>query len=867
MPRPPLPIPSFMHQAGRTDRVPEPWTPVRVTGETLACWGRTHALDGHPLPARITSQSQELLARPIGLSATVDGHALRWRKCESSPVARHPHGRWASRTATGRCGKLLFTSRVTLYYDGVLRVQVEAMPLEPVDLDGLAVDIPIKRSQARFLFAPFAGAVRVDDLPARGAHGEFTPLVWTGTDEVGLGWGGASDEMWDRGDRALALLPRGNALVLRMQVVQARRRLTAPLRFEFGLQANPWRPPAPGAHRYRNVHLQRAYDLSEADLRAWYAKGARTIIYHSDWSDLHAYPETRDKARLHALVRRCHNVGLELLVYFGKELSSGAPEWPVWGENWRLMVDGRRQEHGYVPYRPPHDPAFHMCPVSGWQDFIVAGIEHVMRTYGLDGVYLDGFPSWTGPCGNALHGCGYTLADGTRRAAAPLWADRELMERVYVAVRSVKPGARVSIHANPGPCCFSAHFATDCFGGEQYGGDFRKAGLDSVRAFHIGTPQWGVASDIISYASFEFALAVGLLHGVLPRPGTQSAYHNSLLTSVWAVQDAFGCLRADWRPYWTNASLVRAAPECVRASLWNRPGKGMLLVLANLASDETRATVSLSRKRLGCGPGRLEALDMLPCDAPLSVNGSRIEALVPAERARLLFVAPAGERAARGRSRRKGATLWPRMRRCANAISLSEDLQVAVDEWLVLGPFAPAYGDERTDLKGHADVPADYRGMETAHVDESAPLDPPAPPAGAGPWRKLRATEHQANIRPDVAADHWCVVYAYTRLQFPHLVPLTEENPVDLHIPVFHAIRVWVNGEPVFAHGGAGAPRYGQGRAEPARVRAILHPGWNPVLIKMVTRRSARFRFLVTEPEADEPHPLVKIQAADEPGG
>lgn len=832
-------------RAGRTEEVPRPWIPVKVKGDVLACWGRTQSFDGRPLPTQMTSQSQELLARPMGLKVGIEGKDARWRQCQVSPVERHGKGKYAVRTARGRLDKLLLSSRVTLHYDGALRVDVTVEPLEPVTVESLTLEIPVKKSIAEFIFADFAG-VRAKTLPEEGCSGAWCPLVWMGNDDVGLGWGCDSDETWDEGEGALGLIRRGAATVLSLNVIRRPRHIDSPLAFSFGLQANPWRPIEKNAHQYRNVHLNWCYDLSEADLRDWHRKGARTVIFHSAWADLHAYPETKYAKQLQDLVRRCHRVGLKLLPYFGVELSEGAPEWPVWSENWRKIRDGR-QKHGYVPYRPPYIPAFHVCPASGWQDFIVEGIEHVMKRYGVDGVYLDGLQEWTSGCSNGLHGCGYVGADGVRRRTRPIWQDRELMERIYVAVRSVKSDGRISLHANPGPLCFTGPFGTDCFGGEQYGGDFKQAALDQVRAFHVGAPQWGVPSELIAYTNDGAAVAIGLLHGVLPRAGTRKEFRNALITGVWTVQDAFGVRRADWLPYWKTRSLVRKRPAGIEVSLWNRPGQGLLAAIANLNNDDLEACVSFAAGRLGYEGATLEALDMLPCEGATELRGATVRTPAPAGQCRLLFLAPSG------------SALWPKMRRTAKRISLNRDLQIQVDRWLMCGPFASV--KLSPGRKPGTDVPDTYDGMEVAHIPEPGVDASKTTPAG--PWRKVTAKGHEAVVRPDVAADDWCVVYACTRLQFPHLVPLKEKNPVDLHFQVFHAMRVWLNGEQVYTHGGKGTPRYGQGRHDPVRVPGVLHPGWNDLLVKVVIRRGAKFFFKVTEPGSDEPHPLVKIAAEE----
>jgi hypothetical protein len=51
--------------------VPAPWTPLVVDGHSLACWNRVYDFGEGPLPARINSGGQELLASPMRLAVKV----------------------------------------------------------------------------------------------------------------------------------------------------------------------------------------------------------------------------------------------------------------------------------------------------------------------------------------------------------------------------------------------------------------------------------------------------------------------------------------------------------------------------------------------------------------------------------------------------------------------------------------------------------------------------------------------------------------------------------------------------------------------------------------------------------------------------
>lgn len=849
-------------RAGITDSVPQPWTKVKVKDDTLSCWGRDHLFAGKPLPSQIVSRDEPLLARPIELVVSTGGQTLRWNRCQVKEVERHSNGRHATRTAVGMMGDLLLKATVRLYYEGAIKVDITLEPTKPVQVDALSVEIPVRKKQAGLIWAQFGPrdshplVFTFDELPEEGCQGPFDlPLVWLGTEERGLGWFCESSEGWDTGDDALELRKEGNAVVFAMKFIRAPQTIDHPITFSFGLQANPWKPAPKGCEHYNIYHYHWLYDFTDQDLKTLHDQGVRVLIFHSAWSHLHAYPETAYQKDLHALVKRVHQHGMKLLVYFGSEFSHGAKEWPTWGIRWAIGDPN----HGYTPLRVPRYPAPHICFQTEWPDFMIHGIERLLRKYDLDGVYLDGWPDWTGNlCKNRLHGCGYLREDGTVGHTYPIWACRDLMERVYNAVKSYKPDGLVDLHANPGIAFVSGPFGTSCFAGEGYAGDYRQVSLPGFRALHMGLAQWGVVSELIASADLHFGMAIGLLHNVLPRSGAYELSHQVTAghqACVWKARDAFGVSKAEWHPYWKNQSLVKAAPDPVKVSFWNRPGEGGLFVVSNLQADETSAQLQVNWKKLGY-TGELETLDLLPSGGAVAISGSRVSLDLPAGKCRLIFFAP------------PKSPLWPRMRRVANWVSQQSFAHVQQDEWLLLGPFGEDYEMVRTPTGG-LEVPPSFRGLETEYIPESKPIDLSASYLVATgekqPWLKVVAEDHQLPMRPEVVEERWQVVYAYTRIHFPTLVPSHQDNPVDIHLRSPHAFKLWVNGEEAFTHGGAGTLRYGQRRfySQEDVAPAVLHPGWNSVLVKMVARHNVRIFFKVTG-RGDQKLPPFLIQAVDQ---
>jgi len=79
--------------------------------------------------------------------------------------------------------------------------------------------------------------------------------------------------------------------------------------------------------------------------------------------------------------------------------------------------------------------------------------------------------------------------------------------------------------------------------------------LDYFRTEYTGR-NMGVPVEFIAYANppiwtFDDALALALIHGILPRPN-DIGHPLELMSGVWKIFDAFPIDKSTWNPYWEN---------------------------------------------------------------------------------------------------------------------------------------------------------------------------------------------------------------------------------------------------------------------------------------------------------------------------
>ena len=313
----------------------------------------------------------------------------------------------------------------------------------------------------------------------------------------------------------------------------------------------------------------------------------------------------------------------------------------------------------YGGYRPYHDPpqpvqsAYIVCYNSVWQDAVVAGISKMMDEYGIDGVYLDG-TEYPHGCSNRLHGCGYWRPNGAIALTHPMFAQRNLMQRIYKVVRQRNPEGQVNVHNSTCMTIPTLAFATSYWDGEQFGKNFKPGTfalnalpLDAFRTEFMGR-QWGVPAELLwrrgAPCSRPEAYAFALLHDVLIREGYENTPAGvdpvvalELQSRLWKLSDEFGRKQATWLPYWKNSEYVTARPEGVYASLYQHPRNGVLAVISNLGRDDATADLEFHCDKLGLSTKKVSASDAL-ANGPIEVKDGKIQLSLPSLGWRLVWL-------------------------------------------------------------------------------------------------------------------------------------------------------------------------------------------------------------------------------------
>ena len=641
------------------DKVPAPWTPIRVSsgrvGEResgrkgdggrsavthsptpplshsptlpraieLQCWGpRRYRVGDALFPTGLATPACEMLAGPIRLVGTVNGVPLE-RLAVKTTLGEQSPARVEVSNA-GKQGGLQASTRQFLEFDGLFWTRLRLDGGRRLKVERLALEIPLKREAATLMQTGFswedAGAVR------KWSHRVLANTqIWLGNEEGGVQWTVPSARNWRSADRArqVEIVPDGESVLLRLNLVDQATTFEGPIEYEFGAQLTPVRPYPKGWRMWRITPAQDT-------------PGTRFIPFYTEgWAVGTSYPIPRDRwEKIYTDETKKGNIATLYLQPFS--VWQGMPDYADFAAEWRTRL------HSAPPPPDPNAPPMTfmgVCPrAHSWSDYFVNTFcdltQGKYKEMGWGAVYFDN--TMTAACDNADHGCGYRDEHGVWQGEQRFLEHREVQKRFYMAMQERWPARMLFNHESGHLNMMQLAFTHGMIDGEHLtlmlpGKAFNYHDiltLDRMRAEYMGRnfgfvpiflPEFtraghGNAEKVRHFFGSleppEVMHLAGLLflHDVLPwNAYAQPApyYH------WWAVQDAFGWGDdVEFLPYWKNREMVTLSPADpnVVCSLYRRPGK-VLAVLMNNTDAEREVTLALNPEKLGLPAGTGSALD------------------------------------------------------------------------------------------------------------------------------------------------------------------------------------------------------------------------------------------------------------------
>lgn len=636
----------------KTDHVPAPWTPLKVTEKdgrlSVSCWNRTYVFGPRSLFAeQIVSGGMNCLASPVRLDAGREKKNLELRNVAVKAVAVSERRAVIESTGVLK-GQGTVKVRAEIDYDGFIWYQMELASAENMSFDRLAVTLEMPRNCSTLLNSGDRSLRNTGRTPVKWSKmldDTFGPF-WIGSEKGGLSFGIESAENWrnrDPGSQAVVRRDAGNAEIS-IQFIDRPAKMAKNLSYGFYIHPTPVRPRP---ENYRKVRAQYWFAHNRDQLAG---KGYPSNL--SWWMSsftFQGYPEwVTDRTEIAEMDRKRANFGYLARDYnhydtLTKErcrsgwyaayssIGRNAPE-VIWnGEMWR--AGSQDKLYGNTLYDYSMD-MIEVCKTKDYSDFYLWRFDKSRKEHPrVDGLYFD-LMFWPA-CTRADHGHGYTDENGKRKPTYAIREHRKWLERLYLYCRERADGAPLIMHLSGATSRVAGFSYADYFlDGELWqeklvsDRSYKAMTLDCLRAEilpHIWGPGLIWCSQLYRIAPFvpagqrktwklepwaERHLAgMLLLHDVIPDRTSQ----NDTAWKIWLALDRFRLSDKDlFLPYWETCGISGNADgvnTAVTAYL-NAGEKRMLMVLFNNRDTEHRFRLVPDIRRLFGASGSVEGKDL-----------------------------------------------------------------------------------------------------------------------------------------------------------------------------------------------------------------------------------------------------------------
>lgn len=602
------------NDAGVTDKVIPPWTPVKAKGDQFGVWNRSLQLDGLGV-AKTVDNGGTRQVRAMRLVATVDGKDV----VIDGGTPRHGKEAeaWAEFSGEAKVGGLVLRAANRLEFDGFLRTDLTYGPEQAgqsVKLDGLRWEVELPADEATHYCATAGGWAAVHDaLPDRWTSqqtgsgvivGDFVPYIWLNNGERAFLWFADNDKGWitepERKVPTQEIVRDGDRVKLVVRFVEVPTTLTEARTLRHGWMLFPSRPLPAGSRAV--ICGQGKEDYPSARFTHFWFDGDWAVLWPYYCSPF-AWNFERSKAMFDQNVARsgsthrpmvgsiAHSIG-RYMDYEGRQFGEFAVDW---GE-----MPGQIGNSDVTQSQGPND--FRLYHYRRW-----------VRESGFKGLYID--ENYLSYDRNPLTGGAYVLPDGRVQAGYSYLGLREYFKRMMIMFHQ-EGVARPNLWQHiTGGVAYHAWYGDILMEGENVEPtdaewDYLEV-LPAGRMIAIGSPTCNGSTTIMMCQAQRHATPmvdkhihqfVGwtMLHDILPE-GVR--WYGPIAQAARLHAD-----KVRFHGYWRPGAPARTAVEGCMVSSHSTEGRTLLWIV-NTTREDRKVGVALDWKALGLDRAKTVALD------------------------------------------------------------------------------------------------------------------------------------------------------------------------------------------------------------------------------------------------------------------
>ncbi len=624
------------NRIGCSDKVPPPWTPVKVQGNTVSCWGRDYRFADNGFPEGVSSlqpepthgeEIKELLAAPVEIVVEKAGKRIPLEKKDFN-ISQAKDCEADVKAVWGN-GDLSVIVDGVLEFDGFYKFKAGIRPVKPVAVDTVCLDIAVPDSIARLFYAiggkankyawtgisleDKADGLLWDSLSASKRHeiankANLVSYLWLGDDDRGIAMMMDNSRSWQVDPRKATteLVRKDGKTLIRMFLKNLPGDLAEPIDAELSVQATPVRPRPPGGsfRKLEHAFTNRCFFFD------------RPLVFPGCFDEAN-----NPKGNYGQGIAELRRQGRKWWRYLTL-ISDRIPlEDPSCSENADIMRSWNSHEYNGERI-----------------DFILYWIKQWIDKTGVGGLYWDFCGPYT--TSNVLGGLAWEDKDGKVNPSYYGFGRREFMKRTRNLLLETQQPPCMEAHMSTTPTVGYIGLCDIWLDGEHQGFPpenmqepdmvdrwFNKPGMDILRI--SSGAQWGATMKFNNY--FGGNEPIYALLG-------QFNYDYGFL-KINSDAPSFGIDRDDciFVPYWDDRKFVelQEGAKDVLAAQWLRPGM-MRTLISNMAADPKHLSLKILMDKAGL-PKDSAVIDertgeSLPSNGglvgPLRVDGHSYRALL-----------------------------------------------------------------------------------------------------------------------------------------------------------------------------------------------------------------------------------------------
>ena len=589
------------------DEVCAPYTPLKITGKTVQCLGRSVVIGDNGLPTSIKSGTHELLAAPLAFvvetadgAHAVSGGAAKFAQPGPGAVTWESAGLGGPVSANG--GTIAAACKSRMEFDGHLTFHVTLKAERDTPVKDIRLEMPFRRDIAKYMMGMGRkGSFRPQEWQWKWGGQTYYDSFWMGDVPVGVQCElrGASycgpmvnlywslgqlkpPTTWDNGGKGgLTVAEDGDKVVARAYSGERTLKAGEEMIFEFALLVTPVKPLDTASHfKTRYYH-----DYKTVDEIA--KTGANTInIHHAN--ELNPYINYPFLAvdKMHAYIKQAHAKGMKVKIYYTlREMTNHVTElFALRSLGHEVIAPGGGggdpwlREHLGSDYSPAWwqpQPDGEACAavvntgMSRWYNYYLEGLQWLAKNVEIDGLYND-----------------------------DVSYDRQIMKRVRKILQRSRPGSMLDLHSNTAFSHGPANQYMEFFpfiDSLWFGESFNYNETPDYWLTEISGIPYGLMGEMLQDGGNKWR---GMIYGMVSRMPWSGDPR-----SLWKTWDEFGIDKAKMIGYWEPTCPVKTGREDVLATAYVREGKTLISV-ASWATGPVKAPLKLDWQALGLDPAK-----------------------------------------------------------------------------------------------------------------------------------------------------------------------------------------------------------------------------------------------------------------------